>query len=118
MRPNARKLAVAALLAAAFLVTASIFAPDVSHATRTGTGAGPAPPEVVPAALAQSLPLLVELEGRTYTVKVYGSPDGPRYTVYGSQGATLAERLTAQQLTDRFPQLHLPDAWADVPTGE
>ena len=119
MKPNARKLAAAAFLAAAFLVMASIFAPHVSVAGRAGIRVEPAPqPEIVSAALGENLPLLGELEGGSYTVRVYGSLDGPRYTVYGSQGAALAELLTAQQVADRFPQLNLPGAWADVPTGE
>ncbi len=115
-RPSTRRFAFAAALAATSVVTASYFAPHVRRASGAG---GDAPPLAQPAMVAPGLhasghPVLVELEGAAYNVRVHGSPAGPLYSVFDARGAELAAMLTAVELNDRFPQLRIPEAWADV----
>ena len=115
-RPSARRLAFAAVLAATFVVTASFFAPHLRQAE--GAGGGPAPlaqPAIVAGDSVAGLPLLGHLEGGAYTVKIYGSPDGPLYSVFNAEGTRLASLLPASQVAERFPQHHIPEALADVP---
>jgi hypothetical protein len=90
---------------------------------RKAAGAGGDPPPLAQPALvapgihASSRPVLVELEGAAYTVRVHGSAAGPLYSVFDARGAELAAMLTAFELNERFPQLRIPEAWAaDVDT--
>jgi len=115
--PTVERLLAAACLAAAFLVMASVFAPDFTEASappqhgaaappRT-TGAPPRPePATAPAApAARSLGTLVD---DAYRVEILAGLDGPRYTVFDANGRELATALTAEEAATLFPELPIP----------
>lgn len=52
-------------------------------------------------------PLLGELIGRDAIVRIYDSPDGPRYTICDLSGDVMAEGLTPSEVAERFPQIDL-----------
>lgn len=111
-RPHPRNIAVAATLVVAFVVMASIFVPGRTQAVEENSAV---PSEAYSAESRENMALIGELEGEHYTVKFYATPYGPLYSVYGQDGAELADLLTAADLADRFPDLPLTDAHADVP---
>ncbi len=111
-RPNPRNIVVAATLVAAFLVMASIFVPDRTEAVEEQP---PVPSEAYSAEARENMSLIGELEGDQYTVKFYATPHGPLYSVYDRNGAELADLVTAADIAERFPDLQLTDAYADVP---
>jgi hypothetical protein len=95
---------VAVGLIVAFLFMASIFVPKSIEAGE--------PPESVAHSSAErgSLPLLGQLESQQFTVRIYGSPSRPLYSVYDRNGRELASLLEPEQVAARFPELPLPDA--------
>ena len=118
IRLNPRHLAVTAALVGGFLVMASVFAPDRLQAGGEGASV-PAPIELpseyYSSEFRRDMSLLGQIESGEYTVKFYGTADGPLYSVYDASGTELAELLTPRQIADRFPSLPLTDAHAVVP---
>ena len=115
---NPRHLAVTAALIGAFLVMASVFAPDRLQAGGEGAGVSARielPSEYYSAEFRQNLSLLGQIESGEFTVKFYGTAEGPLYSVYDASGTELADLLTPEQIADRFPGLPLTDAYAEVP---
>ena len=45
------------------------------------------------------------LEGRDLDLRIEATPDGTRYTVVDGQGVVIAERLTLDNLAERYPSL-------------
>ena len=114
---KSRRFVASVLFVGAFLVMASIFAPDRLQAQLE---VGPEPVRVErPSRYSTDFPgamtLLGEIESGEHTVKFYATEDGPLYTVYDKSGSMLAELLTPDQVADRFPTLPLTDAHAEVP---
>ncbi len=109
--PLARKLAVLSALVVAFLVMASIFVPDRSQAGEEEES----PASVYSAEFLDAVRPMGQLEGKRYTVKFYATPSGPLYSVYDKDERELiAELLTPARLAERFPDIALPDAHANV----
>ncbi len=114
---KSRRFIAPVLLVSAFLVMASIFAPDRLQAQLDGV---PAPiaverPSRYSSAFLGAMTLLGEIESGEHTVKFYATEHGPLYTVYDKSGRMLAELLTPDQIADLFPTLPLTDAHAEVP---
>ncbi len=109
--PMARKIAILAALLVAFAVMTSIFVPD-----RILAGdAGELPESVWSAESPESMRPMGQIEGTRYTVRFYATPSGPLYSVYDrDEKRLLAELLTPARLTERYPEIALPDAHADV----
>ncbi len=114
---KSRRFVASVLLVGAFLVMASIFAPDPLQAQLDGV-----PKHVVierPSRYSSdfllAMTLLGEIESGEHTVKFYATEDGPLYSVYDKSGRMLAELITPDQIADRFPTLPLTDAHAEVP---
>lgn len=55
----------------------------------------------------QDLPLLGELIGRRYHVRVHASPEGPLYTVCTPEGEVLEAELHADEVYEFFPDLDI-----------
>ena len=112
---KSRRFVVAILFVGAFLMMASIFAPDRLQAHLEVV------PEPIPRPARYSsdflddMTLLGEIESGQHTVKFYATEDGPLYTVYDKSGRVLAELITPDQIADLFPTLPLTDAHAVVP---
>ncbi len=98
-----RSLAVGAL-ALGFLVMASVFVPDRIRAGEgVGSGrSGSTDPH-------KSLLALGTIEDDSYLVRIFATPDGPRYSVYDTiDGSELGVLLTEEQVAKWFPDLPLP----------
>ena len=112
---KSRRFVAMVLFVGAFLVMASIFAPDQLQAQLDVVRQ----PVVLDGPSRYSsnfaMTLLGQIESGEHTVKFYATEDGPLYTVYDKTGYMLAELLTPDQIADRFPTLPLTDAHADVP---
>jgi len=63
----------------------------------------------------QGWPVLGHLTGADYWVVIYGSPEGPRYTVCTLDGRTLREDMQAEDVYREFPTLDLEGMWLDPP---
>ncbi len=114
---KSRRFVAGVMFVGAFLVMASIFAPDRLQAQLEGVPdtAVLERPFRYSSDFLGAMTLLGELESSEHTVKFYATEDGPLYTVYDKSGSMLAELLTPDQIADRFPTLPLTDAHADVP---
>ncbi len=112
---KSRRFVASVMFVCAFLVMASIFAPDRLQAQLDVVRQ----PVVLDGPSRYSsnfaMTLLGQIESGEHTVKFYATEDGPLYTVYDKTGYMLAELLTPDQIADRFPTLPLTDAHADVP---
>lgn len=108
------RLVASVILLIAFLVMASVFVPRRSQAhDRPGpvgdaTSSHSTSPE-------KTLPSLGQLESGRFTIKLFATHRGPRYSVLDDKGTELAGLLTAEQVAERFPDLPLPDVYADAP---
>ncbi len=114
---KSRRFVAAVLFVGAFLVMASIFAPDRLQAQLEVI---PTPVVIAPqhrysSAFLEAVTLLGEIESGEHTVKFYATEHGPLYTVYDKSGNVLAELITPDQIADLFPTLPLTDARAEVP---
>jgi len=97
--PNVERTVAGCLLCAMFILMASVFAPDFSQA---GTdGLAPNDPHA-------GLTSLGVIMNQSYQVEIYGSPDGPLYTIFDVSGRPLAALLTAEQAAEEFPDLPIP----------
>lgn len=96
------KLLIALLAVTFFVTVSSWFRPATTSATPTPTDR-----------------LLGEVEGRNYSLEVFAGPEGPLYTVRGTSGRVLRERLTADEVYAAFPDLDVRSlhAGTDVPTA-
>ena len=57
------------------------------------------------------------LSGVEYWVLIYGSPDGPRYSVCSLDGRLLQADLPADEVYKAFPTLDVEGMWVDPPNG-
>jgi len=104
--PAVERLIAAAALLGAFLVMASIFSPAESPADlpisvddQNATQSDPH----------EGLLSFGTLETDQYRVEIYGTSDGPRYSVYdATNGRELGILLTEDQVADWFDDLQLP----------
>jgi hypothetical protein len=122
-----RRAFVGGLLAAAFVVMASVFSPDRSQADETsmpsisdsGVIAIEAPPGSADAhAGFQSLGTI---ETAAYLVQIYSTQSGPRYSVYDRNSRVeLGTLLNEEQVQTGFPEIMLPrtDFSMPVENGE
>ena len=114
--PFVRALAVLGFLAV-FYTAASLFNPDPSAATPV---ANPRPLPTQSGADIERLnprttPALVgTLSGAHYTLDVYLTPAGARYTVKDLAGNVLADQVTSDDLYRDFPDLDVDHMHADV----
>ncbi len=111
--PTVRRIIVAGILAAGFLVMASVFAPDRSQADDRDSSSQQTP--AAHSAAREGLPSLGQVSNDRYMIKIFGTPNGPVYSVYDKSGVELGALLTAEQVTERFHGLHLPGARAGQP---
>jgi hypothetical protein len=107
-----RSALVGTALGVAFLFMASIFVPGRSQAD---SDALPGVPDPLSAESMEAMEPLGRIEGKLYTVEVFATPSGPLFTVFDRHGNELAPLLTPAQVAERFPDLPLTDAHADVP---
>lgn len=128
-RPVARAIAVL-LAVVVYATVASVVRPDKSSAAQPGgptiTPAKQLPgiraggsgadrnsrannPTTAPERNARGWRLLGELVGGENLVWVYGSPDGPRYTICTADGRVLQEDLAPEDVYRSFPKLDLTD---------
>ena len=102
------RVLTAVVLVIAFLVMASVFAPDRTRAGHHGdkTDATPSATSSDPHSHLMSLGTL---ESGRYRVDIYATADGPRYTVHdAADGSELGVLLTAEQVAEWFTDLQLP----------
>lgn len=118
--PFVRALAVLGGLAV-FYTAASLFEPDPSAATPAAT---PSPRQAlshdssIERLNPRTTPALVgTLSGTQYTLDVYLTPSGARYTVKDLAGNVLADQITSDDLYRDFPDLDVDRMHADVPPG-
>jgi hypothetical protein len=100
-------------LGVAFLFMASIFVPGRLQAG--GDDLPDVPSTAYSAEAIEDMTPLGQIEGNEYTVKFYATPTGPLCSVYDGDGKEVAALLTLSQAHERFPDLALPTATADVP---
>jgi hypothetical protein len=110
--PPMERLIAAGLLAAAFVVMASIFDPGATRAGSSQPPTGPAqrptpaPLRTAPAATADAHANLIpfgELATTWHRLSIFSTDDGTRYSVYDlASGAELATLITAEQVEQRF----------------
>jgi hypothetical protein len=114
LSPKLEQLVIAFGLGGAFLMMASIFAPDF---TRAETGAGPGDEAAHSSGDAHAgLKSLGSIEDERYIVRIYGGADGPLYSVYDAiDGTELGVLLTAEKAAEWFPELPIPNM--DFGTG-
>ena len=95
----------------AFLVMASIFVPDPSHAWQVAVpGVDGQPSEYFSTDPHEGLPMLGSVEQVRYAVEIYGTELGPRYSVYDTEtGESLGVLMTDEQVGMRFPDLPVAD---------
>jgi len=121
------RLIAAGVLAAAFIVMASIFDPGATRAGVPGDssalpGERPLPAPIRNSSVAAStnphegLAPLGELTSSFYRVCIYSAPGGPRYTVYdAASGRELGTLLSSQQVQQLFD---IPVATLDFSAGQ
>ena len=122
-----RRVLATVACVAAFAVMASVFSPDRSRAGDVNNPWPGVPPRSVEYAspvaggaerdLAepesvdphQGLQSLGSIEDRGYTVRIYATQAGPRYSVYErASGRECGALLTESQVHQAFPDLQLP----------
>ncbi len=109
------RLLVIVSLTLAFLFMASIFVPDDSRAGNARTAADPG--TSLPSADAHDgLASLGELKGVRHTVKIFATPEGPRYSIFDTDGVEIGTLLSKGQVIRHFgDDLPLPELRADTP---
>ncbi len=50
---------------------------------------------------------LGSFEGRDHTIRIVATPDGPRYTITDPHGVIIADKLTKDEVYERFPTFQL-----------
>jgi hypothetical protein len=107
------RVLVALLMATAFLVMASIFAPLPSDADDVLFTPSTPLPSTDPH---HGLPCIGTLEDRMYHVRAFATDGGPRYSIYDVQGEELAVLMSAERVAEMFPELQLPDLDFSAPS--
>lgn len=108
--PAIRALALLGFLGL-FFAAASLIKPEGTRATTLRPDAEPQTAPTVagqPGGPMRSVPLpalLGTLNGVDYSIEVYLTRQGPRYTVLTTAGRRIAELLTEGELYERFPEL-------------
>ena len=51
-------------------------------------------------------PIIGHLKGRTHTITIHTSPDGPRFSVKTEDGQVLAEALSANEIQAKLPEIY------------
>ena len=113
--PTIERLLVIMTLTLAFLFMASIFVPDESRAGNTRTADDPG--TSLPSADAHDgLSSLGELKGVRHTVKIFATSEGPRYSIYDTDGVEIGTLLSIRQVRQHFDDdLPLGEFQADAP---
>ncbi len=109
------RLLVIVTLTLAFLFMASIFVPDESRAGNTQITDDPGSSR--PSANAHDgLSSLGEIKGVRHTVNIFATPDGPRYTIFDTDGVEIGTLLSMRQVIRHFgDDLPLEEFQADAP---
>ena len=107
-----RSVLVGTALGVAFLFMASIFVPGQSQADSETL---PGVPDPLSTESMEAMRPLGRIEGKLYTVEAFSTPSGPLFTIFDRHGNELAPLLTPDQVAERYPDLPLTDAHADVP---
>ncbi len=103
------RLLVIVSLTLAFLFMASIFVPDESRAGNAQIADDPA--TSLPSVDAHDgLASLGEIKGVRHTVKIFATSEGPRYSIFGTDGVEIGTLLSMRQVIQHFG--------ADLPLGE
>ena len=102
------RLLATAALAVAFVIMASVFVPERSR----GGEAGPMASDTdarTPSAVRDQFAPLGTLETGRYRVEIFGTSEGPRYSVYDAAGGEeLGSLMTAEEVAEWFQDLPLP----------
>ena len=119
LRLRAARIAGVLGIGALFVMVAVIADPLASKADPAGDRASggdggvgvmiqPRAVEALPLRDERGRPLLGELVGSEYLVRIFGSEDEPRYTVCTLGGTVLADDLFADEVYREFPDLDIP----------
>ncbi|MCI0365986.1 MAG: hypothetical protein L0219_19175 [Phycisphaerales bacterium] len=122
------KIAAGLALAVAFLLMASVFSPERSRAGNqdrsTDASGGESsgtrlPTENLSTNPHEGLPSLGSLESNGYIIRMYGTKDGPRYSIYDqATGEELAVLMTLEVAHKNFPEIGLPSmSFSASPAG-
>lgn len=109
------RLLVIVSLTLAFLFMASIFVPDESRAGNAQIADDPG--TFGPSVDAHGgLSSLGEIKGVRHTVKIFATSDGPRYTIFDTDGVEIGTLLSMRQVIRHFgDDLPLGEFQADAP---
>ncbi len=109
------RLLVIVSLSLAFLFMASVFVPNESRAGNAQIADDPG--IALPSADAHDgLYSLGEIKGLRQTVKIFATPEGPRYTIYDTDGVEIGTLLSIRQVIQHFnDDLPLGEFQADAP---
>ena len=125
-----RRIIACIVLGFAFVVMASVFSPDRTKAGDVPRPSGDSGSRKTRAVAPRSIDIdsdstdpheglrsLGTLESRGYTIQIYATAVGPRYSIYEiSTGRELGALLTVQQVNQLIPDLELPAADFSAPT--
>jgi hypothetical protein len=120
-----RRTIVAAMLAMAFVVMASVFSPYRSQADQ------PIRPSIAQSGTVgingrmtssdahEGLSSLGSIETSTFLVQIYSTAEGPRYSIYDrNTRRELGTLLSAEQVEKGFPEICLPVADFSMPDAQ
>jgi len=110
-------LAVLSTVAAVRTPTDTVAAPTLRGDLHGSARSAPMPTEVRPSLTSSVGPLLGELIGTTYRVRVYAGADGARYSVLTLSGELLFEGLEADEVYRVVPGLDVRELQAIDGTG-
>ncbi len=110
-----QRLLVIVSLTLAFLFMASVFVPNESRAGNAQIADDPG--ISLPSVDAHDgLSSLGELKGVRHTVKIFATPDGPRYSIFDTDGVEIGTLLSIRQVIRHFgDDLPLGEFQADAP---
>jgi len=115
-RPVIRGLAVAVFLGV-FFAAARMIDPFSSSATTMNLGAARPAPIEAPNTRVQTVPALIgTLTGAEYSLDIFVTPGGLRYTVRDLAGNVLAEQIGDDEVYEKFPSLDISTMHADAET--
>ncbi len=109
------RLLVIVSLSLAFLFMASVFVPNESRAGNAQTVDDPG--ISLPSVDAHAgLYSMGEIKGLRQTVKIFATPDGPRYSIFDTDGVEIGTLLSIRQVIQHFnDDLPLGEFQADAP---
>jgi hypothetical protein len=115
-RPVIRGLGIAVFLGV-FFAAARMIDPFSSSATTVNLGAKRPAPAQAPTASVRTVPALIgTLIGVDYSLEIFVTPEGLRYTVRDREGRLLAEQIGDDEVYEKFPSLDITTMHADVET--